>query len=62
MLTGHSEFYLSQPIIYFGELRLSEDDLLEEKAPFAEFQLNPYFPLSIEPKTGMYIEWYDLPN
>jgi len=57
MLTGHSPFYLSQPAIYFGVPGL-------ELEPHAEFQFEffPFFPTSIQPNTGMYIDWYDVPE
>ena len=64
MLIGHSEFFLSQPSIYFGVLGLSQNDPLENFETQADFQFNlscSYYP-PFQPKTGMYIDWYDLPN
>jgi len=64
MLTGHSEFFLSQPAIYFGVLGLTQDDF-QELNSHADFQFNlsnSFFPPSLQPKTGMYIDWYDLPK
>jgi hypothetical protein len=60
MFTGHSEFFLSHPAIYFGILG---NDPLQEFETHADFQFNltcSVFPSSIQPKTGMYIDWYDL--
>lgn len=65
MLTGHSDFFLSQPAIYFGVLGFSGEDPFQELDSHADFQFNlsgPFFPPTIQPKTGMYIEWYDLPQ
>ncbi len=64
MLTGHSEFYLTQPSIYFGvhgETCGEELDL----EPQIEFQFDPassFLARYSEPPTGMFIDWYDLPN
>ena len=65
MLTGHSEFFLSQPAIFFGVLGLSQNDPMQEFESHAEFQFNlscSIFPPMIQPKTGMYIDWYDIPK
>jgi hypothetical protein len=65
MLTGHSEFFLSQPAVYFGILGLTDNDPLQEFDSQAECQFNlscSFFPPAMQPKTGMYIDWYDLPK
>ena len=52
MLMGHSEFYFSEPMIYFGALNLSE-----EEEEFEEFQFGPHFSFPIQLKTEMHFEW-----
>ncbi len=62
MLTGHSEFYLMQPAIYFGVSDLAEENSLLELEGQAEFQFRPFFMPTIQQTSGMYIDWYDLPK
>ena len=65
MLTGHSEFFLSQPTIYFGAPGFSNEDPFQELEQHAEFQFNlmsQFFPPAFQQNTGMYIDWYDLPQ
>lgn len=64
MLEKHSEFYFSQPVIYFGFQESSPEDPFQECEGFIPFQFSLTYPLSspeIELKTGMYIDWDDAP-
>lgn len=62
VLTGHSEFYLTRPTIYFGVFDHPEENSLFDLEGQAEFQFRPFFMPTIQQTSGLYIDWYDLPK
>lgn len=65
MLQEHSEFFLSQKMIYFGVHEHSENDLSHETEVGIEFRFEPiFYPVSVamQQNTGLYFDWYDVPE
>ncbi len=61
MLQPYPRFFLSQPVIYFGDRQNSNDHNEQENSDFEiRFDLNSS--ISSQNNIGLFIDWYDLPE
>lgn len=60
MLQESSQFFLGQPMIYFGTHEGSYTDIFGDPLFVMQFDANPFF--SKQQDVGLFLHWHQLPD